>query len=89
MARSYDNIMQYFHTTGMIAQPAGEADVTVVDDVQDDSDDSQLNTTNKKGMSKQFCSQCEDMIRRLLGQRTSLAGGKWAGRLYSSLATSR
>ena len=80
MARSYDNILQFDQTNKMIAQLAGEADVQIDEAETDGGELSDLDDVADKRKGKQIRGQCQEMIRRLLGQRVSRGDEVWGDR---------
>jgi SNF2-related domain/Helicase conserved C-terminal domain len=79
-ARSWDNILQYDQTHKMISQLAGEAKVEVPteDDIEDSESD--LDHRHDRFKGSEIRRQCENLIMRLLGQKTSRGGEMWADR---------
>jgi Helicase conserved C-terminal domain len=80
LCRSYDNFLQWDQTNKMVAQLAGEADVEVVDDISEEEGEKDGELDREAGMrkGKQIRDQCKEMVRRLLGQRTSRGEEVWA-----------
>jgi hypothetical protein len=79
-ARSWDNVLQHDQTNKMISQLAGEAKVYVPDNDDNDGSESDLDFRNDKMKGGTIRSQCEGMIMRLLGQKSSRADEMWGDR---------